>query len=737
MKRVIFISILVVSLLSCKKHDSLTKYVDPFLGTGAHGHTFPGAALPFGMVQLSPDNGRSGWDWCSGYHYSDSLIIGFSHTHLSGTGVGDLLDITLQPTNIHAVNDTSKGGADFLRQFISKFNHNDEQAKPGYYSVLLSKGKIKAEMTASARVGFHRYTFSDTANASIVLDLGHAVNSDSPAETRISKIDEYSVKGYRYSHGWAENQWVYFVATFSKPFKSLNLVKDGEILNDQTAITSRRSSAIFTFNAKDGNTVMVKVGISSVSEEGANRNLKAEIPHWDFEEVMKFADAAWNKQLSKIKISCANISAYTVFYSALYHSMLAPSLYSDVDGQYRGLDGKIHKTGNFADYFTFSLWDTFRGAHPLFTIIHPQRCSDFINAMLSHYKESKDSLLPVWSLWGNETFCMTGYHSVPVITDAILKGIPRFNIEEAYVAMKKSSMENIRNCDLYRKYGYIPFDSANIRSHGQGNESASNTLEYAYDDWCIAQVAKKLGKMEEYGYYMKRSEAYKLLFDPQTRLIRPRNANGSWLTPFMPNYAQPGNGFTEGNSWQYSWFVPQDIQGLIKSMGGPGVFTQRLDSLFHQPTTESGFIDVSGLIGQYAQGNEPVHHVAYLYNYAGRPEKTQEILTEIVDSLYKTGPEGLCGNDDCGQMSAWYVLTALGFYPVNAASGDFDLGRPFLNKAELRLENGKIFSIETRNFSKQNIHVSKVFLDDKEIKDWKISYKEIMAGGKLIFQMAK
>jgi predicted alpha-1,2-mannosidase len=415
--------------------------------------------------------------------------------------------------------------------------------------------------------------------------------------------------------------------------------------------------------------------------------------------------------------------------------MLAPSLYSDVDGQYRGLDGNIHKTGNFANYFTFSLWDTFRGAHPLYTIMHTRRSSDFINAMMSHYHDNRDSLLPVWSLWGNETFCMTGYHSVPVITDAILKGIGGFNVEEAYKAMKKSSMENIRNCDLYRKYGYIPFDSANVRSHGQGNESASNTLEYAYDDWCIAQVAQKLGKTEEYNYYMKRSEAYKLLFDPQTRLIRPRNADGSWQTPFRPNYAQPGNGFTEGNSWQHSWFVPHDVPGLIKSMGGEKIFTERLDSLFHQPTTESGFIDVSGLIGQYAHGNEPVHHVAYLYNYAGKPEKTQEALTLIVDSLYKTGPEGLCGNDDCGQMSAWYVLTAIGFYPVNAASGDFDIGRPFISKVELRLENGKIFTIQALNLSKTNIHVSKVSLNDKEIKDWKINYKNIMAGGKLIFVM--
>jgi predicted alpha-1,2-mannosidase len=735
MKRLIIPAFLIFSLLSCKKQENFTKYVDPFLGTGAHGHTFPGAALPFGMVQLSPDNGRNGWDWSSGYHYSDSLIIGFSHTHLSGTGVGDLLDITLQPTNKEAVNDTSKGGADFLRQFISRFNHKDEQARPGYYSILFNTGKIKAELTASARAGFHRYTFTDPQNASVILDLGHAVNYDSPAETRITKVDEYTVKGYRYSHGWAENQWVYFVATFSKPFKSLRLVKDGEILTDQTDLTSRRSSAIFTFNVLNNEPLLIKMGLSSVSEEGANRNLKAEIPHWDFEELMKFANAAWNKQLSKIKITADNTSTYTIFYTALYHSMLAPSLYSDVDGQYRGLDGKIHKTGNFANYYTFSLWDTFRGAHPLFTIMHPKRSSDFINAMLSHYRESKDSLLPVWSLWGNETFCMTGYHSVPVITDAILKELPGFNVEEAYVAMKKSSMENIRNCDLYRKYGYIPFDSANVRSHGQGNESASNTLEYAYDDWCIARVAKKLGKMDEYDYYMKRSEAYKLLLDPQTRLIRPRNANGSWLTPFRPNYAQSGNGFTEGNSWQHSWFVPQDVEGLIKSMGGPEVFTERPDSLFHQPTTESGYIDVSGLIGQYAHGNEPVHHVAYLYNYSGKPEKTQEILSLIVDSLYKTGPEGLCGNDDCGQMSAWYILTALGFYPVNAASGDFDLGRPFLNKAELRLVNGKVFLMEAINLSKRNIHVSKVSLNGKEIKDWKINYKDIMAGGKLIFEL--
>ncbi len=722
--------------VACTKQENLTQYVDPFIGTGGHGHTYPGATVPFGMVQLSPDNGHGGWDWCSGYHYTDSVIIGFSHTHLSGTGIGDMLDITLQPTVVNAVSDTTKGGSEFLAQFLSPFSHKDEKASPGYYSVVLKKGDIKVELTTAPRAGFHKYTFPAGVAPQVVLDLGHAVNWDNPAETKIAVMNNTTLQGYRFSHGWAANEWVFFTAEFSRPFHKVELVKDGQITGEGKEVLSKRSSALISF--EPGNEpLLVKVGISSASEEGSALNLRTEIPEWNFDKTLKNAVTAWNHELGKVKATSADKDELTVFYSALYHSMLAPTLYSDVDGQYRGLDGKIHKAVGFDNYYTFSLWDTFRGEHPLFTILQPERTADFVNAMLAHYMESPDSLLPVWSLWGNETWCMIGYHSVPVIADAIMKGIPGFDVNLAYAAMKKTGMQNIRNTDLYKKYGYIPYDSVMARTHGESNESASSTLEYGYDDWCIAQVAKKLGKTGDYDYFTKRSRAYELLFDPETRLIRPRNANGSWLTPFYPNKAQFKNGFTEGNSWQYSWFVPHDIPGLMEKMGGPEVFASRLDTLFEQPSTGSEFIDVSGVIGQYAQGNEPSHHVAYLYNYAGKPEKTQRILTEIVDSLYTTGPNGLCGNDDCGQMSAWYVLTALGFYPVNASSGEFDLGRPFVQGAMLNLENGKKFSIETRNFSKDNMLVKKVTLNGNEVKNYKISYSDIMQGGTLVFEMGK
>lgn len=723
-----FLAILLAIGCSSPKQTSksLVDYVDPFIGTSGHGHTIPGALLPFGMIQLSPDNEKRGWDWCSGYHASDSIIIGFSHTHLSGTGCGDLQDVLMMPATKTPKADTTGQGGNFIYQFKSHFSHSNEVATPGYYSVELDGPKVKAELTATHRAGFHKYTYQKNDTALMVLDLSSKGGWDKQIDTYIRQLNDSTLTGYEFTNGWAANQKVYFVAKFSEPIKYIILSQGGELTGGLKETKGYSAKAILNFGVLGDKPLMVKVGLSSSGIEGAQKNLSAEITGWDFEATKTAAANTWEKILSKFTVESSNDNLLKIFYTAVYHAFTAPNLYSDVDGSYTGMDGKLHRDTSFNNYYTLSLWDTFRALHPLLTLTDDKLVSDIINAMLSQYRES--GLLPVWSLWGNETNCMPGYHAIPVITDAYLKGIKGFDANEAFIAMKKSAMQNIRNTDLYRKYGYIP--------HDQKLESVSTTLEYAYDDWCIAQFAKALGKTEDYNEYMKRSQNYWNIADTTLGFMRPRNTDKSWMNPFDPGLIKSGNGFTEGNAWQYSWFVPQDIAGLKKVMGGDKKFIDKLDQLFSTKlNTEVGIVDVSGLVGQYAQGNEPSHHVAYLYNYAGEPWKTQSRIAMIRDSLYKSTRDGLCGNDDCGQMSAWYIFSSMGFYPVNPANGIYAIGTPAFDKLTMNMGSGKTFTITAAGVSKENVYIQSAKLNGTPYEKSFITHKDILSGGTLEFIM--
>ncbi|MFC6998631.1 GH92 family glycosyl hydrolase [Rufibacter roseus] len=690
--------------------------VDPFIGTGGHGHTYPGAAMPFGMVQLSPDNGTQGWDWCSGYHYSDSLIAGFSHTHLSGTGIGDLADISMMPYYASEVEKKER----------QKFSHQNEFAEPGFYAVTLNNG-IKVALTATDRVGMHQYTFPADSVKAISLDLGFAINWDRPTETIITQVSDTLVTGLRKSTGWANQQWVYFAAVFSQPIKQLILKENGKVVSGKSATGSKTRAALFF--EKGQAPLLVKVSISSASVDGALANLKAEAPNWNFNKVVANGKAKWARELGKIEASFIEPVMDTIFYTALYHTYLAPTLFSDVKGQYKG-NVDVVRTRPFNRHTVFSLWDTFRAAHPLYTITQPERQPDFLNSLLASYQEL--GLLPVWELSGNETNTMTGYHAVPVLADAILKGYLPEKQEEAYSAMVASASQNIRDTDDYRTYGFIPAD--------KGGQSVTKSLEYAYDDWCIAQVAKKLGKEEDYQKYLKRAAGYRYLFDPQTLFMRGKNSDGSWKTPFDPFYSDHGEdaAYVEGTAWQHSWFVPHDVKGLINLFGSEKKFVQHLDSTFNvtsQMTGNNVSPDISGLIGQYAHGNEPSHHIAYLYNYAGQPWKTQERVRNIMEVMYRVQPDGLAGNEDCGQMSAWYVFSALGFYPVNPADGNYVLGSPLVKHATIQLPENRKFEVTAQNNSAQNVYVQQVFLNGKPLNRSYITHAEVMQGGHLKFVM--
>ena len=709
-------------------------YVNPMIGTDGHGHTFPGATVPFGMVQLSPDTYTKGWDWCSGYHYTDSSIMGFSHTHLSGTGRGDLLDILIMPTTgkLQVIPGSRENPDEGYR---SRFSHSDELATPGYYAVILKDYNIKAELTAAIHSGFHRYTFPES-NAHIILDLFHGYATDSVTESSITFVNDSIITGYRKSRGWGErgekdftNQQVFFVAVFSKAFTSKGIVKENIVLDEVNFATGKNVKAYVDYSTYEGEQILVKVGISAVDLNGAIRNLKDEIPHWDFDRSLTDAKNTWSNELGKILIEESTEAVKTIFYTAMYHSMIAPYAFSDVDGRYRGVDGKIHNTDGRIQYTVFSLWDTFRAENPLNTILHPDRVPDMVQSMLNQYFEY--GLLPVWPLWGSETNCMIGYHAIPVITDAYLKGFSGINIEQLYPAMKKSAMQDEFGIRYLKKYNYIPFDKE--------NKSVSKTLEYAFDDWCIAQVANELGKEEDYRYFMSRSQSYKNLFDPQYNLMNGKSSDGKPRRPFDPSFSSYApSDFIEGNSWQYSFFVPHDIPGLIALYGGRENFSKKLDELFSR-NTSSGVtrpLDVSGLIGEYAHGNEPSHQVAYLYNYANKPWKSQYWLHKIMTTLYKDTPDGLCGNEDCGQMSAWYVFSSLGFYPVNPASGIYDLGTPLISKAVLRAGKNPLV-INAINLTDENLYVQKIELNGRVLKREFISHKEILDGGILNFYMGK
>lgn len=698
----------------------LTDYVDPFLGTGGHGHTYPGATLPFGMVQLSPDNGTEGWDWSSGYHYSDSVIAGFSHTHLSGTGIGDYADISFMP----------KYRSELESENRAAFSHANESAQPGYYGVTLKNG-IKAELTATQRVGFHQYNFPKDSLKNIVLDLGFSINWDKTVEAKITFKNDTLITGYRKSTGWAKNQWVFFAAVFSQPIQTRSFIKEGEKLKSDS-ILGKDIQGSFSFAAND-QPLLIKVGISSASEQGALENIEEELKTWNFNAVVEQGQQIWEKELQKVQAELIDPAMDTIFYSAIYHAFLAPNLFSDTDGSFKSLKHEVAKADGFDRYTVFSLWDTFRASHPLFTLLQPERNQDFLWSILSFYTES--GLLPVWALSGNETNTMTGYHAVPVLTDAILKGlVDEPMVEEMYQAMLVSAAQDIRGTNFYREYGFIPAD--------KDGWSVTKTLEYAYDDWCIAQVAKYLGKSADYDRFMKRAESYKALFDRETLFMRGKLANGEWVEPFDPFYSEHGfeGMYIEGTAWQHSWFVPHDVQGLIKLFGSEEAFVSHIDSTFNvssQVTGENASMDISGLIGQYAHGNEPSHHIAYLYNYAGQPWKTQEKVRQIMTELYSTGPDALAGNDDCGQMSAWYIFSALGFYPVNPAEGVYVLGSPLVKKATLNLEGSKTFTVEAENNSEERIYVQEVYLNGEVLEKSFISHGQIMQGGTLKFVMGK
>lgn len=725
----LLLALFLSNIISTSAKEKLVKYVNPFIGTGGHGHTYPGATVPYGMVQLSPDNGRGGWDWCSGYNYSDSLIIGFSHTHLSGTGCGDLCDVLITPTT-GKFNLDNNIMIDSTFNLRSKFSHKNEKAEPGYYSVLLDDYNIKAELTATERAGFHKYTFPESLNSSIVIDLGYSVNWDSPTKTNITVENKTTISGYRFSTGWAKDQKVFFVIEFSKPFSKYALGSGEELFINNNKSSGKYVKGIFGYTTKKDETVFVKVGISYVSIENAKLNLKKEIPGWSFDKVKERARLLWEKELEKIIINTKKTEDKVTFYTAVYHSKIAPIIFSDVNGQYRGGDGQVHAAKDFTNYSIFSLWDTYRAVHPLFTISNSERVSDMVKSMLAFYNET--GALPNWPLVANETNIMIGIHAVPVIAEAYLKGIRNFDIEKAYSAMKNSLIQDNFGLKFYRDYKYIPSDKE--------NESVSKTLEYAFDDWCLAQVAKALGKHDDYKLFSERAGYYKNVFDPSSGFMRGRLADGSWKSPFDPLFNKHrDNEYVEANGWQYFWFVPQDVKGLINLTGGKEKFICKLDSLFNLSEKIKGAElspDISGLIGQYAHGNEPCHHVAYLYNYAGAAWKTQEKVRRIMDIMYNSTPEGLCGNEDCGQMSAWYVLSSAGLYPVNPASGVYIIGSPKFDEIKILVEKGKYFTIKAKNNSSKNIYIKSARLNGNKLDKSYILHSDLLKGGTLEFEMS-
>lgn len=698
--------------------------VNPFIGTDFTGNTYPGAQAPFGMVQLSPDNGLPGWDRISGYYYPDSTIAGFSHTHLSGTGAGDLYDISYMPVTLPYREAEAPLG------IHSKFRHSDEEASAGYYRVLLKDYNINVELTATERCGIQRYTFPK-AQSAVFLNLKKAMNWDFTQDSHIEVVDSCTIQGYRFSDGWARGQRVFFRTRFSKPFRSSEIdttaiIQDGKTIG--TAYVAR-----FNFDTTDGEEIVLCTALSGVSMEGAAGNLAAEAPHNDFDKYVAETKENWNRQLGKIEVrGICDLDDKVNFYTALYRTMIAPTVFSDVDGSYYGPDKKIHKADGWVNYGTFSLWDTYRAAHPLLTYTEPVRTNDMIKSFLAFYDQN--GRLPVWNFWGSETDMMIGYHAVPVIVDAYLKGIGDFDAEKALKAcVATANWDNYRGIGLYKKLGYIPY---NIKDeYNADNWSLSKTLEYAFDDYCIAEMARKMGKTELAEEFYKRSQNYKNVFNPATGFMQPVDDKGVFIRPFCPDDYTAH--ICESNGWQYLWSVPQDIRGLITLVGGKDRFAEKLDSMFtYIPAGKEDLpIFSTGMIGQYAHGNEPSHHVTYLYALAGRPERTQELVREIFDTQYKNKPDGLCGNDDCGQMSAWYMLSAMGFYPVDPVSAEYVFGAPQLPKMTLHLADGKTFTIIAENLSKEHKYVDSITLNGEPYTKKTISHEDIVKGGTLVYKM--
>ncbi|SFS62953.1 GH92 family glycosyl hydrolase [Lutibacter maritimus] len=729
---------IIISISACKNtidKNNTSKFLPAnntnlFIGTGGHGHTYPGATVPFGMLQVSPDNGISSWDWCSGYHYSDSIMIGFSHLHLSGTGIGDLADIRLMPINKKVDLSKEIKSRDDL-EYKSLYSHEEETASPGYYSVNLKSHNIKVELTSNLRTAFHKYTFAQNDVQSVVLDLGFAINWDKTIASKINMIDATTISGYRYSEGWAKNQKVFFVTKFSKPIEKIELVADGNYITDATSVVGEKSFAQLYFKSENNSQLLVKVAVSSVSEANALENLSKETI--DFEGIKSESAETWNKNLSKITVQTDNKDLETIFYTALYHTQVAPVTFSDVNGEFRKENDEIVKAANYTAYSTLSLWDTFRAEQPLLTITHPEKVADIINSMLAYYETNK--ILPVWTLYGNETNTMTGYHSIPVIAEAYIKGIKGFDIKKAYQAMKTTMMQDERGLNYYKKYGYVP--------HNLLDESVTITLEYAYNDWCVAQIAKELGEQDDYTYFINRSKAYEYLFDAETGFMRGKNDAGtSWKEPFDPKYSahRVHAEYTEGNAWQHSWFVLHNVKNLIQMHGGDDKFSNKLEQLFTESseiTGENVSADITGLIGQYAHGNEPSHHIAYMFNFANKPWKTQYWVREILKTQYNTTPDGLSGNEDCGQMSAWYVFSSMGLYPFSPASGEYQIGSPLFKSSTIKISEEISFTIKADNVSDENIYIQSATLNGKDFNRTTISHKEIMQGGVLQFKMGK
>lgn len=730
-KSLLFVPVLSLCLASCgssqkgQEMEDLTQFVDPRIGTGGHGHVFYGANVPYGFIQLGPTSIPQSWDWVSGYHVSDSTVIGFPHTHLSGTGIGDLHDINVMPV-VGEVTYSRGDASSYETGLWSYSDRSKEVVTPGYYRTHLSRYNVDVELTATKRVGFHKYTFLGNESPAIVFDMVNGGCWDKTTEAVIRVVNDSTVSGYRYSKGWADDQRVFFRAEFSRKFDNVEFIVNDSVKEGDMAKGAQLFARV-NFAAGNQEPVYMKVALSPTSEEGAQLNMQTELNGWDFEKTIADAKAAWNKELNKVKVYTTDEASKKIFYTSLYHTLFAPSEFCDVNGDYYGADKQMHKGEGFVNYTTFSLWDTYRAAQPLMTILHPEKMSDVINTMLHiHQQQGK---LPVWHLMGCETNCMVGNPGVPVVADAILKDIKGFDTELAFKALKESSMLPERGMEHRIEYGFIPADKM--------TEAIAYDMEYAIADWAVAQAAQKLGKQEDYEYFLKRSKSYKNYFDASTGFMRGKMLDGSWRTPFSP-YASSHreDDYCEGNAWQYTWLVPHDVEGLVECFGSKEAFVNKLDSLFlaNGDMGEASSPDISGLIGQYAHGNEPSHHTVYLYTLVGQPWKTADRIKEILHTMYTDQPDGLSGNEDVGQMSAWYILSSFGFYQVEPAGGKFVFGYPNFDKVEIAVSGGK-FVIERENKGQQNNYIQGIVLNGTEYKKPWIEYADIMKGGELKFLM--
>lgn len=730
-KSLLFVPVLSLCLVSCgssqkgQEMEDLTQFVDPRIGTGGHGHVFYGANVPYGFIQLGPTSIPQSWDWVSGYHVSDSTVIGFPHTHLSGTGIGDLHDINVMPV-VGEVTYSRGDASSYETGLWSYSDRSKEVVTPGYYRTHLSRYNVDVELTATKRVGFHKYTFLGNESPAIVFDMVNGGCWDKTTEAVIRVVNDSTVSGYRYSKGWADDQRVFFRAEFSRKFDNVEFIVNDSVKEGDMAKGAQLFARV-NFAAGNQEPVYMKVALSPTSEEGAQLNMQTELSGWDFEKTIADAKAAWNKELNKVKVYTTDEASKKIFYTSLYHTLFAPSEFCDVNGDYYGADKQMHKGEGFVNYTTFSLWDTYRAAQPLMTILHPEKMSDIINTMLHiHQQQGK---LPVWHLMGCETNCMVGNPGVPVVADAILKDIKGFDTELAFKALKESSMLPERGMEHRIEYGFIPADKM--------TEAIAYDMEYAIADWAVAQAAQKLGKQEDYEYFLKRSKSYKNYFDASTGFMRGKMLDGSWRTPFSP-YASShrDDDYCEGNAWQYTWLVPHDVEGLVECFGSKEAFVNKLDSLFlaNGDMGDASSPDISGLIGQYAHGNEPSHHTVYLYTLVGQPWKTADRIKEILHTMYTDQPDGLSGNEDVGQMSAWYILSSFGFYQVEPAGGKFVFGYPNFDKVEITVPAGK-FVIERENKGQQNNYIQGIVLNGTEYKKPWIEYADIMKGGELKFLM--